>query len=510
MKITAVHRDPNELPGPQLARRTGVLLGIGMAAANVIGAFIVFAIVAWLVPTPPLTDTDTIERHNLRLLVGYLAVAVPIGMVWGLAVLQPVRSWLKDDRPPTEFEQRRTLTAPLWLLIVQGTLWLLGGLVFVLFNLQYSARLSLVIGIAALLAGMSTPAFGYLVAERIGRPVFRRALADGSPLRPSTPGVTTRTLLAWGLSTGVPLLGLTLIGGGVVFDVIPASSERLAVSALFLGVEALVVGALAMLLAARSVADPIVSVRSALDRVRAGDTTVQVDVYDGSEVGLLQAGFNEMVAGVRERERLQDIFGRHVGEDVARQALEQGAVLGGEVRDVAALFVDVVGSTEMATQNTPTDVVAQLNEFFEVVVATVRKHDGSVNKFVGDEALCVFGAPVALNDAPGAALAAARELHHRLARDLPGIETGIGVSAGPAVAGNVGTTERFEYTVIGDPINEAARLTEMAKTRGGVLASGTAVESAAADEAAHWSLGDSVVLRGRSRATVVATPTGVS
>ena len=277
-------------------------------------------------------------------------------------------------------------------------------------------------------------------------------------------------------------------------------------TAIFLGGEALVVGLLAMALATRSIADPIVSVRRALDRVRGGDIGGHVNVYDGSEVGLLQAGFNEMVAGLREREHLQDIFGRHVGEDVARQAVEHGVVLGGEVRDVAVLFVDIVGSTELASKLPPTEVVRQLNEFFDVVVSTVRNHEGSINKFVGDAVLCVFGAPVGLSEARSAALAAARELHTRLASEVPGLAAGIGVSAGGAVAGNVGTAERFEYTVIGDPVNEAARLTELAKQRGGVLASGDAVDGAVQEEAGHWELGESIVLRGRERPTRVARP----
>ena len=142
----------------------------------------------------------------------------------------------------------------------------------------------------------------------------------------------------------------------------------------------------------------------------------RVAVSDGSEVGLLQAGFNRMVAGLEERERLRDLFGRQVGEDVARRALERGVELGGEERDVAVLFVDLVGSTQLAAERPPAEVVALLNAFFGAVVAVVGAHGGAVNKFEGDAALCVFGAPLARDDArrrrarrrAGAARAAAR------------------------------------------------------------------------------------------------------
>jgi adenylate cyclase len=268
-----------------------------------------------------------------------------------------------------------------------------------------------------------------------------------------------------------------------------------------------VVGLIAAVLSARSVAEPVEEVRLALDRVRRGDTDVQVEPYDGSEVGLLQAGFNLMVAGLREREQLRDLFGRQVGEDVARAALERGTELGGEARDVAALFVDLVGSTELAAGREPHEVVELLNEFFCVVVAVVGEHGGFVNKFEGDAALCVFGAPLAREDASGDALAAARELRRRLGEELPHCDLGIGVSWGTAVAGNIGAAERFEYTVIGDPVNEAARLTELAKQRDGrILASGAALATARAEEVAHWTVDGETVLRGREQATELAVP----
>jgi adenylate cyclase len=249
------------------------------------------------------------------------------------------------------------------------------------------------------------------------------------------------------------------------------------------------------------------SVRDALARVEAGDHDVQVDVFDGSDLGLLQAGFNRMNAGLREREELRDLFGRHVGEEVARAAQEHGIELGGEELEVAVLFVDVIGSTRLASECPPQDVVSRLNEFFGVVVNVVEECGGWINKFEGDGALAVFGAPLPLDDAAGCALKAARTLAARLADDVPRLEAGIGVSAGEVVAGNVGAAERFEYTVIGDPVNEAARLCELAKQRPErLLASTAALERAGEQERARWALGDAVTLRGRGVETRLATP----
>jgi adenylate cyclase len=130
-----------------------------------------------------------------------------------------------------------------------------------------------------------------------------------------------------------------------------------------------------------------------------------------------------------------------------------------------------------------------------------------VNKFEGDAALCVFGAPLEDADAADHALTAARRLASRLQSELGSVRAGIGVSAGRVVAGNIGAASRFEYTVIGDPVNEAARLTELAKgTADGVLASEAALARAGASEAARWERRDQIQLRGRSTATTVAAP----
>jgi adenylate cyclase len=499
-----------EEPRDLVARLRARLIA-GMAAANVVGGVVVFVFARWILPLPPVRDATAANRENLIAFAAYVLVSVPAGIAWSFRLHLPVQRWLESGCPPDEREQRVALRAPLRQVRVHAMLWGLAGVVFVALNAGRSGRLALDIGITVALGACTTGAVGYLLAERILRPMTRAALADRVPDQPAVPGVAARILIFWALGTGVPVLGLALVGLGQLTGLLDASGDKLAAIAIFLGGVALVVGLLAIVLAARSLADPLEEVRHALAQVQRGRTDVHVEVYDSSEVGLLQAGFNRMVAGVREREQLRDLFGRQVGEDVARHALERGVTLGGEVREVAALFVDLVGSTELAASRPPHEVVEVLNEFFCVVVAVVSEHGGSVNKFEGDAALCVFGAPLERDDAAGDALAAARELRRRLAEEVPETDLGIGVSAGEAVAGNIGAAERFEYTVIGDPVNEAARLTELAKQHPArVLASSAAIERAGEAEARRWELGDEVELRGRGRPTRIAAPAAVS
>jgi adenylate cyclase len=312
-------------------------------------------------------------------------------------------------------------------------------------------------------------------------------------------------MMTWLLGTGAPVLGVVMLGTASIWDHV-GSRRHLAVAMAILGGNCLIAGAITTFFATRATADPIISVRRALARIEAGDLDVSVPVYDGTDVGLLQAGFNRMAAGLREREELRDLFGRHVGVDVARQALEHGVELGGEQRNVAVLFIDIVGSTQLAARLRPADVVELLNRFFAIVVEVVEAGGGFINKFAGDAALAIFGAPAPLTDRDAHALITARTLAQRVAHEIPEIDFGVGVATGLTVAGNVGATSRLEYTVIGDPVNQAARLAELAKTMSRRVAATSDVVDAAPEEAERWCQHSELTLRGRPDPTAIFTP----
>jgi adenylate cyclase len=480
--------------------------GGAMAVANVTGAIVTFVFLTWLAPIGSDDDPD-LALLNAIVFAAYLLTTFPVVGLMIPRLLRPIAAWWITDRQPSPRERKHALRHPLRQLGLHAAAWAGAAVIFgVLNGATSSPRVGAQVALGIVLGGAITCAVGYLLAERILRPVLARALAAGVPERPVSPGVATRMVLAWALGAGVPLLGVAAIGLGELTGE-EESAERIAAAVLFLAVAGLVVGLITIRLAARSVADPVEAVRGAQREVEAGELEAEVEVYDGSEVGLLQAGFNRMVSGLRERERLRDLFGRHVGEEVARHALERGAALGGEIRPCAALFVDVVGSTALAAARPAPEVVELLNRFFAVIVEVVRGHRGWVNKFEGDAALCVFGVPVAEGDAASCALAAARELDERLTRELPELRAAIGVSFGEVVAGNVGAAERYEYSVIGDPVNEAARLSELAKRHPSrLLASESIVKAAGAGERERWSLGEAVTLRGRSEPTRLAAP----
>ena len=482
-------------------RLVGVLLA-RFGGANVVGAVVVFVYQTYVNDGEPESDGRFDDHAGVMVFLAYLAVTLVVGTVLALRTTGRALPWLVDERPPTGAERSATLRLPYDLARDGAGLWLGAVVVFAVFNaLDGLPTEVLRVTVGIVLGGLSTTALTFLLLDRRLRPVVALALADGMPAHVRSVGLRPRLLLAWALGSGIPLLAVAVspLGRG------DESPSDLAV----LAVIGLLSGGLMIAVVTRSLTERVTRVRVALSRVQSGDLDVELEVDEGGELGLLQRGLNEMVAGLRERRRLQELFGRHVGEEVARQALERGTGLGGEQREVSVLFIDVVRSTSLAATRPATEVVAMLNGLFGAVVRCAAAEGGWVNKFEGDGALCVFGAPEDQPDHAARALRAARAMREdviALRRTWPELDVGIGVSSGTAVAGNVGAEERYEYTVVGDPVNEAARLTEAAKTvPERVLASGGAVGTAGA-EGACWRPAGTLTLRGRAIPTEAYAP----
>ena len=480
----------------QVLRQT---LWLGLPLAGLIAVY--YAL--WS-PLPPHHGSRAggVLGNLVALVLFTVLIAVLYRRIWG-PLLRRNLAWI-GIRQPSEVERSWLIAVPRRLAVQQFV-----AMVVVAGLITGSNRLTGGVGSWAIfvgltLVGLTFAALVYLVAERVLRPVF--ALVELGSHSTGAVGVGVRMLIAWAVGSGIPLLFLAAIPlrGSAGVDRLPVT-----VPLEFMTVYALVVGALVTLVVARSIADPLAKLRIGLRQVRAGDLSASVSVEDPGEIGSVQAAFNSMVDGLRERERLSDLFGRHVGVDVARQALTQGVALGGERREATALFVDVVGSTAMAQTNSAEQVVQVLNQFFAAVVRSVAAEGGWVNKFEGDGALCVFGAPASDPDHALHGLRAARTLRRdllALAAAQPGFDAAIGVSSGDVVAGNIGSEERYEYTVIGTPVNEAARLTDAAKDRlGRVLASDEAV-SRAGGEHLNWAVAGEMALRGLAEPTLTYEP----
>lgn len=473
-------------------------LALGTLVPSVCGAVVIGVMASLGLPTGSALADPSVLRTNVCAAVVYMVVSIPPACVLGLW-------WTTVPAGSDQLTRHAVLMRiPARLTSISATVWTVAAAVLVTVN-GHRLWLATTLGVSTLLGATVTATLTYWWCTRILRPHVAPVLTQNPPLRRQRPSLRTRAVAAWVVGTGVPLLMLMFVA--VSSLVVEYPGDRLAVVVLGLGGGAALSGLFVTIFTATTTADPIEEVRRGMSRIADGHYDVTVPVFDASELGLLQAGFNAMAEGLRERERLRDLFGRHVGRDVARLAEEnQSPQLVGVNREVAVLFVDLVGSTRMALHMAPEELVAVLNSFFAVVVDVVERHSGWVNKFEGDAALAVFGAPQSIPDHAGSALAAARELSATMASADPRMAAGIGVSAGIAVAGNIGDPRRYEYTVVGDPVNEAARLSEYAKSHGGIAASGSTLQRAGSEEAARWRVVSSCVLRGRDTTTDIAMP----
>ncbi len=225
------------------------------------------------------------------------------------------------------------------------------------------------------------------------------------------------------------------------------------------------------------VINPITRIMGSMRQLRDGDLTTRADVERADEIGILADTYNFMVQGLSERERLKDAFNRYVSKQVYKQ-LEAGAItLTGEQREATILFSDIRSFTALSEQLTPPDVVAMLNEYFNEMVEIVFKHDGFLNKFIGDALMAVYNAPIEQPEPELRAVRTALEMldalaklnQKRTARGQFPLRIGIGINTGAVVAGNIGHEQRLEYTVIGDAVNLAQRIESQTKVTGSSL-----------------------------------------
>jgi len=227
----------------------------------------------------------------------------------------------------------------------------------------------------------------------------------------------------------------------------------------------------------RMVIQPITAIMSSMRKLRDGDLTTRAEIRRADEIGILADTYNFMVQGLSEREKLKDAFNRYVSKQVYKQ-LEAGAIrLTGEQREATILFSDIRSFTALSEQLTPPDVVAMLNEYFNEMVEIVFKHDGFLNKFIGDALMAVYNAPIDQPEPEMRAVRTALEMldalqklnQKRTARGQFPLRIGIGINTGPVVAGNIGHEQRLEYTVIGDAVNLAQRIESQTKVTGSSL-----------------------------------------
>ena len=259
----------------------------------------------------------------------------------------------------------------------------------------------------------------------------------------------------------------------------------------------------------RSLLRPLRTLSSAMTKVAGGDLSLRMPVTSNDEVGGLTGQFNNMVEGLRERERIRETFGRYVDESVASTILhrEGQGVLAGETREATILFTDIAGFTTIAEYLAPDRLVTALNEYLETVLEPIRAHGGVVNTFIGDGLFASFNMPLVCENHGAAAVRAAIDIQRAVGGRTFGNEgvafaTRIGISTGNVIGGSVGAGQRMSFTLLGDTVNLASRLEELNKQHDTRILVSESTCTACNGEFKFDALG-TVAVRGRSDAVAI-------
>jgi class 3 adenylate cyclase len=401
-----------------------------------------------------------------------------------------VAAWLVLASFPREYF-RRTRKYPL----------LLGYVPYIAFTTWYLG-LSVGSGLILLVVGTSVLACGlivrYFAMEIVCRPVLEpvaAALPDdfevplaGLPLR-------------WRLLVAAPVINAVtaLVVAGLATRGHARNIESLGIDWVLALVVSLTISLELVLLVVRTLGTSLRDMQRAVERVGKGDLSARVPVVATDETGVLAQSFNRMVEGLGERETLREAFGAYVDPGLTERVLREGTDLAGEELDVSVLFLDVRDFTAFSERARPHEVVARLNELWELVVPALQRWHGQANKFIGDGLLAVFGAPDPLTDHAVCAVQAALDI----ARLVPerfgdGVQVGIGVNTGRVVAGTVGGGGRIEFTVIGDTVNTAARVEQVTRETGDPVLITEATRARLPGDRFEFERREPVALRGKS------------
>ena len=224
----------------------------------------------------------------------------------------------------------------------------------------------------------------------------------------------------------------------------------------------------------KSLTFPVRNLVVATKMIEAGQFNIDLKAKSKDEIGVLTNAFVEMGRGLEEKERMKDAFGRFVNQEIAEMAMKNEIQLGGEIKQATIFFSDIRAFTAISEKLTPSEVVEFLNDYMTLMVECVNENHGFVDKYIGDAIMAVWGTPISHgNDAENAINGALKMRTALMKFNLdrgsekkPIIRIGCGLNTGDVLAGQIGSTERMEYTVIGDAVNLASRIEALNKPMG--------------------------------------------
>lgn len=388
-----------------------------------------------------------------------------------------LRSGNPVDHARLQHDRRKVINSP-WAIVTIGCIgWFLCIPVFMIALYTGPApvhgHVAIHLPISFIIAGMIAVAQSLFIAElcslKLLHPVFfpnggAANVEGGYSLTIARKG------LVWAISVVVcPVISLLLL------IIAPQNVDWIILFAFAVSMVAIAFGLASAWLMGQLITEPVTQLREAAQKVAKGDLEVSVKLSRADDFGPLIDEFNRMVMGLEEKKFLQETFGRHVGEEAAKEILSNQSGQSGNERDVTVMFADLRNFTVLGSRLPPQRVVAVLNLFMTEMVEIIERNEGMVNKFLGDGLMALFGATGDSQTHAANALAAAKEMsvamtainrHHELVEDDVFLEAGIGIHTGKAIVGSIGSPKRLEYTAIGDTVNVASRIESLTKPLG--------------------------------------------
>lgn len=509
-----------------------------IAVSNIVGAFFIFFYFAYI-------DLETfyankafwrgsqVDWTTFAIVMLFLA-AVGVLVGWRLSI--PLAQWdvrLRQGELAATMPlnlQRRALNYPLMAALISLVGWLVaglffgqGGIMFLTADALTFSRTFLGVGIVG---GLTVSTLVFLTADAFWRDHLPTFFPDGSfaGLKVVRISIGQRLVVTFLLTGLMPLIILAMVTRNGVLNAMAANLDpsvvltRVTLTVLFIVTITFVTNVLLILLTTRSLLRPLHSLTAAMNIVATGDLSPRMTVDSNDELGDLGYRFNAMLDELEQSQRMRDLFGRYVSKEVADQVLKNGADLGGENVPATALFADIRDFTTLTESLPPQQVVGILNRYYTRMVDAIVEQGGWVNKFGGDSLLAVFGAPIRQSDHALRAVNAAWQMNRALAEfnaeqvamGLPMITIGVGISSGDMLAGNVGGRERLEYTVIGDPVNLAARLESLTKEWKTPVLLSEHTNALLTGDTTETHARDRVTVKGKTQSTLVYELRGVT
>jgi len=477
----------------------GLKVNLVSIAGNLIGALLTFLYFSYInVDMKMSQDGGPMLNYVIFFIIGtafIFSVIVTIDRRWSRPLFNDLQGEIKKDGSnglSSEELRRRALKLVPMLAGTTFLGWIMAGFIFgmlmpVILHAFFGAApvtltesLRTIFGITVV-GGVSTTLFIYFATESVWRKQIPLFFPEGDLSEVKGVfklSVKARLLVVFLM---ISLIPLTLLGVSAYCRALalqtagPASGTQiisgLLLQILFITAVGFVISVTLSLVVSKSVSAPLKEMETAMKEVEKGNLDVRIKVVSNDEIGAVGEGFGRMIKGLKESEAMKESFGKYISQEIRDEILSGRIPLDGEMTRATMLFSDLRDFTPFVESTHPKQVVSIMNQYFSEMAEAIKRNNGLILQYVGDEIEAVFGAPVPYDDHPDMAANAALDMKKRLIHLNERLKTqgvapfrhGIGIHTGAVLAGIIGSKERSSYALVGDTVNLASRIQGLTK-----------------------------------------------